>query len=105
VQQVFTLPNLKRFDESQKTIRYCGEPQGFIFQCSSFFSGVDADWLKAQIQAINPIMWYFVADALNKPLNYYPLEFANSIRSFIEAIATERSAYKKNFIAPFSTLL
>ena len=60
-----------------------GEPQGFIFQCPNFFPGVDADRLKAQIQAIDPIMWHFVADILNKPLNCHLLGFANSIRTFV----------------------
>src|SRR5688500_15980994 len=46
-----------------------GEPQGFIFQYPKVFPGVDADRLKAQIQAIDPILWHFVVDALDKPLN------------------------------------
>ena len=46
-----------------------GEPQGLVFQCPNVFPGIDAARLKAQIQAIDPIMWHFVADALDKPLN------------------------------------
>ena len=60
-----------------------GEPQGLVFQCPNIFPGVDAARLKDQIQAIDPIMWHFVADTLNKPLNCHLLEFANSIRAFV----------------------
>jgi hypothetical protein len=54
---------------SRKRRDTVGEPQGFIFQCPNVFPGVEADRLKAQIQAIDPIMWHFVADALDKTLN------------------------------------
>jgi hypothetical protein len=63
-----------------------GEPQSLVFQCPNIFPGVDAARLKAQIQAIDPIMWHFVADILNKPLNCHLLGFANSIGTYFETV-------------------
>jgi hypothetical protein len=66
-----------------------GEFRGFIFQCLNIFPGVGADRLKAQIQAVAPIIWHFVADASDKPWNYHMLEFASGIGTVCETMATQ----------------
>jgi hypothetical protein len=79
---------------SYKRTDTVGEPQGFIFQWPNIFPGVDADRLNAQIQAIDPITWHFVADILDKLLNYHLLEFANSIRMFVTYSPSAQTSQK-----------